>query len=871
METREIRGKPAEITDNALQVLTQRYFLKDAVDHPIEDVDEFFRRVAHGVVSVEEAAGWSTHSKAAEVEDRAYEMLRGLRFLPNSPCLMNSGKPEGYAQLAACFVLPVDDSLRSIKQADYDAAIIHQSGGGTGFNFSRIRPRGDFVRGSGGVASGPVSFMSVIDYSCGEVKQGGTRRGANMGILNVDHPDILEFITCKTEDGKISNFNISVGVTDAFMKAVEADDEYELINPRTGKVHIDPKTGEEKRLNARWLWSKLVESAWLNGEPGIIFLDRIKDSNPTPKVAVQDTTNPCGEQPLLPYEACVLGSIKLSAFVRDMKIDWDGMAEDVHLSIRFLDDMVESSNFPIEAIEAIVKHGNRRVGLGIMGWADMLYMLGIAYHDEAAFALAEEVMRFVNLEARKASEQLARERGPFPNWEGSIWQQNGDEPRRNATVTTIAPTGTIAMIADASGGVEPQFALVYWKNVMRDDNNKATSLRYLNNIFEDYAQNNEFYGEDLIEAIEANHGSVRIRPDTPDKARAVLERIPEEAHRIFITAHDVTPEAHIRMQAAFQKYTENAVSKTINFPNEAQPDDINAGYWLAYELGCKGVTVYRDGSRALQVMTTSAEKEDGAADSTKVHAAMADPVTAHSQVNGAPEAPANGHAEQAAAGQSNGHIEVAPRSQVAAAPRPRPRSVSGTTSTVDTGCGDLFVTMNDDGDGHPFEVFATLGKAGGCAAAQTEAIGRLISLALRSGVGVEQVHKQLRGITCHRPVGLGPNRILSCADAIAHAVSAKYLEDDGSYRPYVDLQGEGTYTEAGSANGGFENPAESAPRQQSAAAKVTAVQGSMFQQEFVPVYESAQEQGACTNCGSSQMYFSEGCVTCVVCGHSHCG
>jgi ribonucleoside-diphosphate reductase alpha chain len=455
-------------------------------------------------------------------------------------------------------------------------------------------------------------------------------------------------------------------------------------------------------------------------------------------------------------------------------------------------------------------------------------------------------MNFVNLEARKASEELAKERGPFPNWEGSIWQQNGHEPRRNATVTTIAPTGTIAMIADASGGVEPQFALVYWKNVMRDENNKATSLRYLNNIFEKYAQDNGFYGEDLIEAIEANHGSVRIRPDTPEKAQAVLERIPEEARRIFITAHDVTPEAHIRMQAAFQKYTENAVSKTINFPNDAQPDDINEGYWLAYELGCKGVTVYRDGSRAMQVMTTSAEKDDGAAESN------------------------NGHTEQAPAGQTNGHIEVAPRSQVAAAPRSRPKTVSGTTSTVDTGCGDLFVTMNDDGDGHPFEVFATLGKAGGCAAAQTEAIGRLISLALRSGVGVERVHKQLRGITCHRPVGLGPNRILSCADAIAHAVSAKYLEDDGSYRPYVDFQGEGTYTEVESANRGFEKSAESSQQQQSASVKVTAVQGSMFQEEFVPVYESTQEQGACANCGSSQMYFSEGCVTCVVCGHSQC-
>ena len=841
MESRKTLEKPAEITDNALAVLRQRYFLKDAVDHPTEDVEEFFRRVAHGVVAVEAERGWTSPEETREFENQAYELLRGLRFLPNSPCLMNSGKPEGYAQLAACFVLPVEDSLRSIKQADYDAAIIHQSGGGTGFNFSNIRPRGDFVRGSGGVASGPVSFMSVIDYSCGEVKQGGTRRGANMGILNVDHPDILEFITCKNQDGKIANFNISVGVTDAFMKAVEADEDYDLINPRTGEVHVDPKTGEEKRLNARRLWNKLVESAWLNGEPGMIFLDRIKETNPTPAVGVQDTTNPCGEQPLLPYEACVLGSIKLSAFVRDGQIDWDALRDDIHLSVRFLDDMVESSNFPIEAIEAIVKHGNRRVGLGIMGWADMLYMLGIPYNGEEAYDLAEEVMRFVNVEARKASEELAKQRGPFPNWGQSIWRRNGDAPRRNATVTTIAPTGTIAMIADASGGVEPQFALVYWKNVMRDENNKATSLRYLNGIFEKYARDNGFYGEDLIEAIEANHGSVSIRTDTPDKARAVLERIPEEARRIFITAHDVTPEAHIRMQAAFQNHTENAVSKTINFPNEAKPNDINEGYWLAYKLGCKGVTVYRDGSRAMQVMTTSAEKDEGAE----------------------PKASANGRHEPT---QSNGHVEVAPRSQAEAVPRPRPKTVSGTTSTVDTGCGDLYVTMNDDDDGHPFELFSTLGKAGGCAAAQTEAIGRLISLALRSGVAVEQVHKQLRGITCHRPVGMGPNRTLSCADAIGRAISSKYLKEDGAYKPYVDLQGEGTYT-----NGGTTEEVQTpAPSKSPTRSKVTALQGAMFQQEFVPVYDSAQEQGACVSCGSSQMYFSEGCATCVVCGHSQC-
>ncbi len=834
VELRERRELLPEITDNALAVLRQRYFLKDAVNHPIEDVEQFFRRVAHGVITAEVDAGWTTSEEALDLEESAYQLIRGLRFMPNSPCLMNAGKPEGYNQMAACFVLPVDDSLRSIKQADFDAALIHQSGGGTGFNFSKIRPRGDFVRGSGGVASGPISFMSVIDYSCGEVKQGGTRRGANMGIINVDHPDILEFIHCKNKDGRISNFNISVGVTDDFMRAVSADEEYDLINPRTGKVHVEPTTGEEQRLSAVKVWNEMTESAWLNGEPGIIFLDRIRDTNPTPSVAEQNTTNPCGEQPLLPYEACVLGSIKLSAYAtEDGEIDWNLLRQDLHLSVRFLDDMVEASSFPLQAIDDIVKGGNRRIGLGIMGWADMLFQLQIPYDGDQAVALAERVMEFVNNECRAASEALTDVRGPFPNWEKSIWHERGDSPRRNATVTTIAPTGTISMIAGASGGIEPQFALVYWKNVMRNVDNEATSLRYLNRIFEEYAIEHDFYGEDLIEAIEANHGSIRIGPETPEAAAAVLERVPQSARDIFITAHDVSPEAHIQMQAAFQRSTENAVSKTINFANSATVADIDSTYRLAYDLGCKGVTVYRDGSRQFQVMTTSATEGDEAATPVPV----AEPGTA--------------------------------------AYRERPKMVSGTTSSVPTGCGDLFVTLNDDEAGNPFEAFATLGKAGGCAAAQTEAIGRLISLSLRSGLSAERVHRQLRGITCHRPIGMGPNRTLSCADAIAKAIAAKYLDNTGTYQPYVDAQGEGTYTEPGesglpvaapSGNGG-EATDSSEP-----VGRVVAVQESMIAgSEMVPVYEVAQERGACPTCGSSQMYFSEGCVTCVVCGFSECG
>ena len=630
-----------DLSGNALAVLRKRYFLKDRVDHPIEDVDKFFDRVVRGVVDVERERGWVDADGHTEIVDSMYDLLRGLRFVPNSPCLMNSGKPQSYAQMAACFVLPIDDDLRSIKTTDMHAAIIHQSGGGTGFNFSRIRPRGDFVRSSGGVASGPISFMSMIDYSCGEIKQGGTRRGANMGILNVDHPDILDFIGCKTEDGRIANFNISVGITDAFMQAVRDDTDYELVNPRTGDV--------SKRMRARDVWDRLVDGAWLNGEPGMIFLDRLERTNPTPDVALQDATNPCGEQPLLPYEACVLGSLNLNWHLTNdrTRIDWNALRRDVHLSVRFLDDMVEASNFPLEEIDAIVKRGNRRVGLGVMGWADVLFYLGLPYDSPEAEALASDVMRFINEEGRRASEELAAARGAFPNFTNSAWDRRGHAARRNATVTTIAPTGTISMIADASSGIEPLFALIFWKNVMRDsDDNAATTLRYVNPIFESYARRRGFFSEELVDAIEANHGSLRITDETSADARRVLEQVPESARRMFVTAHDVSPEWHIRIQSAFQAHTENAVSKTINFPHEATREDVERGYLRAYELGCKGVTVYRDGSRDYQVLTTSDSGDKTRRDEAEEAQAAEAPVPVEEVSAPVAAASVNGHSQR---------------------------------------------------------------------------------------------------------------------------------------------------------------------------------------------------------------------------------
>ena len=595
-----------ELSPTALEVLQKRYFFKDKGGNLTENTaDTFFIRVLKGVTGIEhpDKMGWAKTEELDALNVDMYDMLRNLRFLPNSPCLMNAGKPEGKNQLAACFVLPVEDDLRSIKQADFDSAIIHQSGGGTGFNFSKIRPRGSYVRSSGGVASGPISFMSMIDYSCGQIKQGGTRRGANMGILNVDHPDIEEFIACKNEDGRISNFNISVGLTDKFIAALKHNDLFELINPQDGTV--------ARKVRACSIWDSIVESAWLNGEPGIIFLDRIKDTNPTPQVGVQDSTNPCGEQPLLPYEACVLGSLNLSSYVMEFDIDWGLLRSDVRLAVRFLDDMIESSHFPIDKITEMVKNGNRRIGLGVMGWADLLFKLEIPYDSDHALYLAEDFMAEINAEAKRASQDLAEVRGSYPNWVGSA-EWSTDYPMRNATRTTIAPTGTISMIADCSAGIEPAFALVYRKNVMRDDDNKATSFLYVDKTFKAYAKKHNFYSVELMNAIAANRGSLECAADTPEWVRKVFfeHEITHEVRQIFHTAHDIKPNDHIEMQARFQIHTENAVSKTINLPHEATKADVENAYMFAFNLNCKGVTVYRDGSRKLQVLTAPVQQEN---------------------------------------------------------------------------------------------------------------------------------------------------------------------------------------------------------------------------------------------------------------------
>lgn len=680
-----------KLSPNALKVLEKRYLKKNSEGKIIESPDEMFRRVASTITSADAFYGKSVEEMKM-TEEEFYMMMTSLEFLPNSPTLMNAGRELG--QLSACFVLPVEDSMESIFEALKNAALIHKSGGGTGFSFSRLRPKGDIVGTTKGVSSGPISFMTVFDSATEAIKQGGTRRGANMGILRVDHPDILEFITCKEDNLRLNNFNISVALTGEFMSALEDDAEYDLVNPHTGE-----KTG---RLKAREVFNQIVSHAWKNGEPGIIFLDRVNRNNPTPLIGDIESTNPCGEQPLLPYESCNLGSINLSKMTAGLnggaRVDWEKLRDTVWKAVHFLDNVIDINRYPIKKIDEMTK-GNRKIGLGVMGWADLLIQLSIPYDSKEAVSLAEEVMSFITGEGKKASIALADDRGEFINFKGSIY--DGGQKVRNATITTIAPTGTLSIIANCSSGIEPLFALSFVRNVL--DNSKLIEV---NEIFLRTAKKLDFYSDALMETI-AKKGTVRG-----------IEDVPLEVQRVFVTAHDITPEWHIRHQAAFQKYTDNAVSKTVNFPNDATPKDVEKVYLLAYKWGCKGVTIYRDGSRDEQVLST------GKTGSTK-----------------------------------NKIV-----------PRKRPDLTNGATRFMKTGCGNLYVTINEDENGQLFEIFTHMGKAGGCAASQSEAIGRLVSLAFRSNIEPEEVIKQLKGISCHQPSWSEGGRILSCSDAIAKAI-----------------------------------------------------------------------------------------------------
>jgi len=678
------------LSKNAVTVLERRYLRKDQNGRVIETAADMFRRVADVIAEADKK--FNNDADTSTLAHQFYSIIANLEFLPNSPTLMNAGRELG--QLSACFVLPVGDSMDEIFDAVKHTALIHKSGGGTGFSFSNLRPKSDVVQSTAGISSGPISFMRVFDIATETVKQGGTRRGANMGLMRVDHPDILEFIRCKSDQKHLNNFNISVGLTEDFMEALERDESYPLINPR------DKET--VGTLRARDVFDLIVRHAWENGEPGIVFLDRLNRDNPTPQIGVIESTNPCGEQPLLPYESCNLGSINLGLMVKDVQINWQRLKEVVHLAVHFLDNVIELNRYPLPQI-ARMTYANRKIGLGVMGWADMLVALGIPYSSGYAIELGEKVMAFINNEGHDASRGLAKERGAFPNFDGSLFSQHGEPSIRNATVTTIAPTGTISIIANASSGIEPIFAVSFVRQVL--DNNILVEVHPL---FESMARKRGIYSKALMEKI-AEHGTVQD-----------IEEIPFEIRSIFVTAHDITPEDHIRMQAAFQKNTDNAVSKTVNFPKTATIEEVREVYELAYKLDCKGVTIYRDGSRENQVLSTGKTPQEQAEVGTKIV-------------------------------------------------RDRPLSLKGWTYRMQTGCGPLYVTINED-EGGLFELFTTMGKAGGCAASQSEAIGRMVSLAWRIGVQPEQVVKQLMDISCHSHSGFGANKILSCADAVAKAI-----------------------------------------------------------------------------------------------------
>ncbi len=688
------------LSKNARTVLERRYLKKDAKGRPLETPAQMFRRIARHIAKAENEYG--DKSQVKEMEEAFYKMMTEFKFLPNSPTLMNAGRRLG--QLAACFVLPVEDSMEGIFDALKSAALIHKSGGGTGFSFSRLRPKSSRVGTTGGVASGPVSFMKIFNTATEQVKQGGTRRGANMAILRVDHPDISEFICCKKNNRDLNNFNISVGITEPFMQAVKEGESYDLIDPRENK-----KTG---KLNAVDVYQALVHQAWENGDPGVIFLDRINRDNPTPALGDIESTNPCGEQPLLPREACNLGSINLAKFVVTddgiPAIDFDAIKKTVWLSVRFLDDVIDMSKYPLPEIEEVVR-GNRKIGLGVMGFSDLLYQMGVSYNSEKALALAEEIMSFIQRESREASKSLAKERGVFKNYDQSIFKDKEGCAFRNATTTTIAPTGTLSIIAECSSGIEPLFALSFVRRVMDND-----ELLEVNPYFEKVAKERGFYSAELMDSI-ACKGSIQD-----------MEEIPRDVRDVFVTAHDVTPEWHIRMQAAFQKYTDNAVSKTVNLPQDSTVDDVLKVYNLAYELGCKGVTIYRDGSKENQVLSY-----DGKAGTSE---------------------------------SSLKNVED------------RPDTLEGFTTKMPTGYGNLYVTVTEH-EGKPFEVFATIGKSGKSTTAKTEAIGRLVSLALRSGVHVEHVIEQLKGIGGEHPIFQKDGLVLSIPDAIGRVLEKRYMND----------------------------------------------------------------------------------------------
>jgi ribonucleoside-diphosphate reductase alpha chain len=839
-----------QFSDNAWYIGRTRYAFRDKQGNPIESPKQMLWRIAYNIATAERLYSENPREQHLELARQFYGTMARQEFVANTPTMLNAGKPK--QQLSACFVLPVEDNLEGILSSAMDMARIHKSGGGTGFSFSRLRPKGDVIASSGGTTTGPIAFMQAYNDITSQIRQGGVRRGANMGILHYNHPDVLLFAVYKVDEFSLTNFNISVTVDEAFFEAVkrdaaalpanyEDDFPFEELVAEIKEAHrtrdldlklvrldaavaklrewaeekdtslgyglVNPHNGKEVgRLNAKKVYDLITRLAWQYGDPGMIMIDRINNSraNPTPQLGMIEATNPCGEQPLLPYDACTLGQINLAKFVNaeGTDYDWSRLRTMVHTGTRFLDDVLDMNEYPIEQVR-ITTRAIRRIGLGIMGFADSLLQMGIGYNTKAGTDMAEKVMKFIQQESDNASVELARVRGVFPAFKGSIYDKPGEIRPRNGARTTIAPTGTTAMLADCSSGCEPLFALTYSKNTIEGKRMFNTS-RY----FEKALKDRGLYSEDLLERIQDNRGSIQDMPELPEDLRGT-----------FVVAGDITPSEHINMQAAFQKFVDNAISKTINFNNEATVQDVRDAYWQVYETGCKGITIYRDGSREKQILET---KKEGSYYDQLAGKKLA---KGDAAIPGVP-------------------VEM----------KPRPAVLSGQTYKVLTPVGTAYISINEDQEGNIFEVFINLGRAGSDITADAEAIGRLMSLAFRipsfysSDRIAQNVADQLTGIGGSGSAGFGPQRVRSLADAVARVLREHENQKAGSMRTAV-----------------ASNEADAPAAQPVAVAAAPVAVASMS-----TTSSSANLADMCPDCGNASLRFIEGCQKCEICGFSKC-
>ncbi len=859
--TDAVRKSDLGLSANALRVLKARYLRKDEAGRCVESPRDLFRRVAGAVAEAELRYNPDPDSRS-EWEERFYHLMVERRFLPNSPTLMNAGREMG--MLSACFVLPVGDSVNEIFDAIKNTALIQKAGGGTGFAFDRLRPTGDYISSSGGTTSGPISFWRAFSEATNAIQQGAFRRGANMGMLSLEHPDVLKFLHAKEDLTQFTNYNISVKVSDAWMQVLAAtpDAPHVVRNPRTGRRYLLPRDldirGYDLRTLVEWeedspqptgrfytyreIWNIIVTNAHRTGEPGVVFIDRVNEHNPTPQLGSIEATNPCGEQPLLPYEACNLGSVNLAAFVRGAdhgpgSVDWDALRQAVHESVRYLDDVIDVNNYPIPEIAQVCR-GNRKIGLGIMGFADALYLLRVPYDSEEGVAWGERFMKFVNDEAHNYSELLAHERGCFPHWEGSIYETKHHRPQRNATCTTVAPTGTISIIAGCSGGIEPLFSLAFYRNVLRGQDEGEGPMIEINPVFEAVARERGILSEGLMERL-ATDGTLAHLPD-----------IPEDIRRVFTCAHDVFPEWHVRMQAAFQRHCDSSISKTINFAHEATAEDVALIYKLAFQLQCKGVTVYRDRCREEQPMALKAGAKPGAKRSERG------------------VIPADADLE----------------------PATLPEITSGVRVRQLTPFGNMHINITvDPRTERELEVFAQLGKGGDLANSDLEAICRMVSLWLRSGGRLDTVIRQLHGIGSSLQVSTKEGRIMSLGDGLARALQ-KYKQVKAQFGLKALLMGECSLDAAGApgaspkGNGSGSLADGNGDSSLGGNGKGNG-SGHGHAKHRLPAdrnilgcgcgnvggihWQQAQYKVICPDCHSS-LRFSEGCIRCDSCGYAEC-